>query len=142
MKVLVTGASGFTGGHLANTLAEKGYDVYGFVRPTSNVDALSAKVTLIRGDITVRDAVHRAVQGMDRVYHIAATYRDSGISEQTYYDVNVTGTRHVVDACLAHHVNRLVHCSTVGVHGHVEQPPATECSPLNPGDVYQKTKRV
>ncbi len=140
MKALVIGASGFTGSYLANRLVEKGYDVYGFVRPTSNVDALSPKVTLIRGDLTFRDSVFQAIEGMDCVYHIAATYRDSGVCEQTYYDVNVMGTRHVLDACLDATVGRMVHCSTVGVHGHVENPPATERSPFNPSDVYQSTK--
>jgi nucleoside-diphosphate-sugar epimerase len=140
MKVLVTGASGFTGSHLANALVQRGYDVYGFVRPTSNVSTLSPKITLLQGDLTSQASVDRAVQGMDIVYHIAATYRDSGVSQQTYYDVNVMGTRHVIAACLAHKVNRMVHCSTVGVHGHIENPPANEHSPFNPGDEYQRTK--
>jgi len=140
MKVLVTGVSGFTGSHLANALVQRGYEVYGLVRPTSNVSTISPKVTLIQGDLTSQAAVDQAVQGMDIVYHIAATYRDSGISEQTYYDINVTGTRHVIEACVAHNVNRMVHCSTIGLHGHIENPPATEQAPFNPGDAYQRTK--
>jgi nucleoside-diphosphate-sugar epimerase len=140
MKALVTGASGFTGFHLANALVQRGYEVYGFVRPTSNVSNLSPQVTLIQGDLTSQASIYRAVQDMDIVYHIAATYRDSGASQQTYYDVNVMGTRHVIEACLAHKVNRMVHCSTMGVHGHIENPPATEQSPFNPGDDYQRTK--
>ena len=52
MKALVTGASGFAGSHLANALVHRGYDVYGFVRPTSNVSHLSPRVTLIQGDLT------------------------------------------------------------------------------------------
>ena len=140
MKALVTGASGFTGFHLANALVQRDYEVYGFVRPTSNVSNLSPRVNLIQGDLTSRASVYLAVQDMDIVCHIAATYRDAGASQQTYYDVNVTGTRHVIEACLAHKVNRMVHCSTIGVHGHIENPPATEHSPFNPGDDYQRTK--
>jgi nucleoside-diphosphate-sugar epimerase len=140
MKALVTGASGFAGSHLANALVQRGYEVYGFVRPTSNVSNLSPKVTIIQGDLTSQASVYCAVQDMDIVYHIAATYRDSGVSQQTYYDVNVMGTRHVIEACLVHKVNRMVHCSTIGVHGHIEDPPATEQAPFNPGDDYQRTK--
>ena len=98
MKVLVTGASGFTGSHLANTLVEKGYEVYGLVRPASKVNAISPKVTLIKGDLTSRSDVDHAVQGKDIVYHIAALYRDQGASDQDFHDVNVTGTRHVMDS--------------------------------------------
>lgn len=140
MKVLVTGASGFTGSNLANALVRQGDEVYGFVRPTSQVDSLSPEVSLIRGDLTSQASVHQAVKDMDIVYHVAATFRDSGIAKQGYYDVNVAGTRHVVEACRAHNVSRMVHCSTMGVHGHVENPPGTEQSPFNPGDEYQRTK--
>ncbi|MCX6357863.1 MAG: NAD-dependent epimerase/dehydratase family protein, partial [Candidatus Aureabacteria bacterium] len=54
--------------------------------------------------------------------------------------VNVEGTRHMLDASLAAGVKRFVHCSTVGVHGHVEHPPADETAPYHPGDIYQETK--
>ena len=130
MNALVTGASGFAGSRLANALVQRGYKVYGFVRPMSNVSNLSTQITLIQGDLTSQASVDGAIQDMDIVYHIAATYRDSGVSQQTYYDVNVMGTRHVIEACLAHKVNRMVHCSTIGVHGHIENPPATEQSPF------------
>jgi nucleoside-diphosphate-sugar epimerase len=54
--------------------------------------------------------------------------------------VNVDGTRHVLEAARAAGVRRVVHCSTAGVHGHVEHPPADEDAPLAPGDQYQRTK--
>ena len=123
MKILVTGASGFTGSHLANTLVKRGHEVYGFVRPTSQVRALSSQVRIIRGDLANQSDIDRAVRDMDMVYHIAACYREAGVSQQTYFDVNVMGTRHVVDACLAYNIKRMVHCSTIGVHGHIDDPP-------------------
>jgi nucleoside-diphosphate-sugar epimerase len=72
MKALVTGASGFIGSYLANVLVQRGYDVYGFVRPTSNVSHLSPKVTTIQGDLISHAPIYWAVQGMDIVYHVAA----------------------------------------------------------------------
>ncbi len=81
-----------------------------------------------------------AVDGCEVVYHIAATYREAGQGDAAYTRVNVDGTRHVLEGALAARVTRVVHCSTGGVHGHIENPPATETAPLSPGDVYQRTK--
>jgi nucleoside-diphosphate-sugar epimerase len=74
------------------------------------------------------------------VYHIAATYREAGQPDSAYREINVEGTRHLLQAAKAAGVRRFVHCSTGGVHGHIENPPANEDTPFNPGDVYQETK--
>jgi nucleoside-diphosphate-sugar epimerase len=74
------------------------------------------------------------------VYHIAATYREAGQGNAAYRAINVEGTRHLLEAAVAGAARRFVHCSTGGVHGHIERPPATEDAPLAPGDVYQRTK--
>jgi dihydroflavonol-4-reductase len=141
MKILVTGASGFTGSNLAQALLDRGHEVHGFVRPTSHVNGLEdAGLKYQTGDLTDAGSVDRAVRGMDIVYHIAASYREGGLPESAYHAVNVTGTQHVIDACRRHGVKRLVHCSTVGVHGHIENPPANEDAPFRPGDPYQRTK--
>jgi nucleoside-diphosphate-sugar epimerase len=92
------------------------------------------------GDLADADAVARAAAGCEVVYHIAATYREAGQGGAAYTHVNVDGTRHVLDAARAGGVRRVVHCSTGGVHGHIEHPPANEDAPLAPGDVYQRTK--
>ena len=81
-----------------------------------------------------------AVKGCDVVYHIAATYREAGQGDAAYTRVNVDGTRHVLEGALAAGARRVVHCSTGGVHGHIEHPPANEDAPYAPGDVYQRTK--
>jgi nucleoside-diphosphate-sugar epimerase len=145
LKVLVTGATGFTGGHLAATLAARGDDVRALVRPRSRTkfdrSGLSAKgVVAAEGDLTDADAVRRAAAGVDVVYHIAATYREAGQPDSAYRAVNVQGTTNVLDAARAGGARRVVHCSTGGVHGHIAHPPANEDAPLNPGDVYQETK--
>jgi nucleoside-diphosphate-sugar epimerase len=145
VKVLVTGATGFTGGHLAQHLAALGDEVKALVRPRSRAkfDASPlAKhgIVAVDGDLGDAAAVRRAAAGVDVVYHIAATYREAGQPDTAYRAINVDGTRHVLEAARAAGARRVVHCSTGGVHGHIANPPATEDAPFNPGDVYQDTK--
>jgi nucleoside-diphosphate-sugar epimerase len=80
------------------------------------------------------------VQGIERVYHIAAIYRQAGLSAGAYRAVNAVAVNDLIDAAAGAGVRRVVHCSTVGVHGDVEHPPANEDAPLRPGDIYQETK--
>ncbi len=145
MRLLVTGATGFTGGHLARTLAARGHDVRALVRTRSlarfAASALpAAGVVPMEGDLLSPEALSRACAGVEVVYHIAATYREAGQPDSAYRAINVDGTRHLLDAAKAAGARRLVHCSTGGVHGHVAHPPANEDAPFNPGDVYQDTK--
>lgn len=145
MTVLVTGVTGFTGGHLARHLRHRGHEVRGLVRSRSlgrpEVQALrDAGIAIVAGDLGDASAVAAACQGVEVVYHIAATYREAGQPDSAYRAINVQGVRHVIDGARAAGVRRVVHCSTGGVHGHVANPPADEDAPYNPGDVYQDTK--
>lgn len=138
---LVTGATGFTGGHLARTLVRRGWRVRGLVRNAKQAEPLRrAGVELVIGDLTVHSDVLRAAEGCTHLFHIAALYRSAKHHDGVYHDVNVNGTRHVLDAAREHDVVRTVHCSTVGVHGDIGQLPADENAPFAPGDVYQRTK--
>jgi dihydroflavonol-4-reductase len=140
-RVLVTGATGFTGGALARKLVEQGNHVVALVRKTGNTQALEdLGVELAYGDITDRAAVISAAKNCDIIYHIAAVYRTAGHPDSYYQGVNTTGVQHVVDAALEQQVGRTVHCSTIGVHGDVKELPSNEESPFNPGDIYQLTK--
>jgi len=141
VKVLVTGATGFTGGHLARALAVRGYDVRALVRDdTRGMDLARAGVNLVTGDLTDSSSWAGALDGVEVVYNIAALYRQAGLAESTYRRVNAVAVGDLVAAAAASGVRRVVHCSTVGVHGDIEHPPGDEDAPLRPGDVYQDTK--
>lgn len=137
----MTGATGFTGGHLARSLARRGYHVSALVRdPARAVDLERTGVAIVPGDVRDRGAVERAAAGAEVVYHLAAIYRQAGLPADMYRAVNARAVATVIDAAQATGARRVVHCSTVGVHGDVEHPPAAEDAPLKPGDVYQQTK--
>lgn len=141
MRVLVTGATGFTGQHLAHHLRARGDEVRALVRDPSRAAPVAASgVELVTGDLKNRDDIAAAVRGVEVVYHIAAIYRQAGLPEQEYRTINADAVGAIVREAADAGVRRVVHCSTVGVHGDVEHPPANEDAPLGPGDVYQRTK--
>jgi nucleoside-diphosphate-sugar epimerase len=141
LKVALTGASGYTGGRLLSALRDRGDEVAALVRPASVTAALrSSGARLVEGDLGDPAALDRLMGGMDTVLHVAAVYRTAGHPDQYYRDVNVGGTERLLEAASRAGVARFVHTSTVGVHGHVEHPPADETARIAPGDVYQETK--
>jgi dihydroflavonol-4-reductase len=138
---LVTGASGFTGGHLARALLARGWRVRALVRSARAAEDLRAQgMAVIQGDLADARVVDQAVAGCSHVFHIAALYREARHPDQVYREVNVGGTRHVLSAAARHGVRRVIHCSTAGVHGEVARLPADESAPFNQGDIYQETK--
>lgn len=142
MRALVTGANGFTGGHLSRRLQRHYGDVVRvLVRSAEKGRALAADgFEVVVGDLTNPDSLARACEGVDAVYNIAALYRTAGLPDSAYRAANATGVALLVEAAAAAGVRRVVQCSTVGVHGDVETPPANEDAPLRPGDIYQVTK--
>ena len=139
--VLVTAATGLTGTVLARTLLGRGVAVRVLARDPAKVAAAGlAGAEVVSGDIGDAEAVEKAVAGCQTVFHLAAAYREGGLTDEVYHRVHVLGTELVCAAALRHRVARVVHCSTVGIHGHIEEPPATEEYRTSPGDIYQRTK--
>jgi nucleoside-diphosphate-sugar epimerase len=141
MTVLVTGATGFTGSHLARILLDAGDTVRVLARDAQRVPVdLQGRVEVVAGDLTKRADLDRAVAGCEVVYNIAALYREAGLPAGAYRAVNALAVVTLIEAAAAAGVRRVVHCSTVGVHGDIRDPPANEDAPLRPGDIYQDTK--
>jgi len=140
-KVLVTGATGFTGGKVAERLVQDGHDVIAFVRASSDTEKLLELGVECR-TVDIRDAndVDKNFVEVSKVYHMAAAYRSEHADHGEFRAVNVDATRHLLDAANKIGVERFVHCSTVGVQGEIDEPPASEDYRFKPGDHYQQSK--
>ena len=93
------------------------------------------------GDVFDPQTVRAAAADADYVFHLAAAYRAPGLTDEVYRKVHVLSTQLLAEAVVANPgFKRFVHISTVGVHGHIEHPPADETAPFAPGDIYQRTK--
>jgi dihydroflavonol-4-reductase len=122
---LVTGGSGFVGSHLVRALAKRGDELRLLARRTANLDHLGeVEFERATGDVTDRRAVRRAMDGVERVFHVAGRTSMRDEDRQTVFDVNVRGARIVFEEALAAQVARLVHTSSIGAIG-VAKPKGT-----------------
>ena len=116
MKALVTGATGFIGHHVTRILKEKSFEIIALVREGISTNELMAlDVEVVTGDIRDFSAVCKALKGCQQVYHLAADYRLWALHPETIYEINVQGTRNVMQAALDLGVERVIYTSTVGV---------------------------
>ena len=111
-----------------------------YATPSGGASLADAGIHIRAGDLANPASLPVAVAGIDVVYNIAALYRQAGLPDAVYHQVNGVAVGQLIDAAARAGVRRVVHCSTVGVHGDVEHPPANEDAPLRPGDVYQVAK--
>jgi len=142
LKILVTGGTGFTGSHLVRRLLADGHRVHVIDNAKGLFhDELEAKgATIELGSIADKEFCRNAIGDAEVVYHLAAAFRQLDVPKQHYWDVNVEGTRYLVEAAQKSGVRKFVYCSTQGVHGHIANSPGNEQSPINPEDYYQYTK--
>jgi nucleoside-diphosphate-sugar epimerase len=142
MKVLVTGGTGFVGSHLVHRLLSRGHQVTSLDKNPGLVsDELRALgAILISGSVTDSADVDRTVAGQDLVFHLASPFGDILQPDQAYWAIEVEGTRNVLGAAERHGVQRVIHCSTQGVHGIITDPPGDEESPIAPRDFYCYSK--
>ncbi len=142
MKVLVTGAAGFLGGHLIDMLLERGDEVRAMVRPVEDTSHLRVLpgVEIVNGDLTDAVSLKRAVQGVERVYNVGAKTGPWG-PEDVYYAINVQGLADLIYAAMDAGVQRIVHTSSITVYGHSLHGIVTEDNPFHAEDnPYSRTK--
>ena len=140
--ILVTGATGFIGGHLARRLqTQEGARVRALVRsPQKAAPLAELGVETIPGDITDPDAVREAARGAEIVYHAAAWADEQG-DRDAVWAVNVGGTQHMVDAAVAEGAARFIHLSSCAVYGSRQQMDIDETTPPRmTGRVYHDSK--
>lgn len=142
VKVLVTGAAGFLGGHLVDMLVERGDSVRAMVRPVEDASYLRTfnNVEIVYGDLTDASSLKRAVQGVQRVYNVAAKTGPWGL-EDVYRAINVQGLADLITASIDAGVQRIVHTSSITVYGHHLHGLVTEDYPYHAEDnPYSRTK--
>jgi len=141
-NVLVTGATGFVGSHVAEALTKRGDIVRALVRPGADTAFLEKLgVTIVRGDLSDPASVKPAVEGVDVIAHCAAKVGDWGPLED-YRKVNVEGLRALLDATLGKPLHRFVHISSLGVYEarHHYQTDESEPLPDKHIDGYTQSK--
>jgi dihydroflavonol-4-reductase len=118
MKALVTGTTGFVGGAVVRALAKAGIDVRVLVRPESDLRNLAGlKVEQARGDLRDHESLKRALSGCTQLYHVAAHYALWARDPSIFYDINVTGTRRLLETAWQVGIGRIVYTSTIGAIG-------------------------
>ncbi len=143
MKTLVTGATGFLGSAIVRELLKDGRKVRVLVRkgtPTENIDGLDLEITY--GDLRDKASLKKALTDCDVLYHTAAYYSLWDKNKRLIYDINVEGTRNILQAALDLGLTKTVYTSTVGCIGLLENGnPADENTPFNPATLSNDYKR-
>ena len=137
--VLVTGATGFLGWHIARLLSERGYTVRALARPGSRLRELDAE--RVEGDLRDAASVERAAAGCGLIFHAAADYRLWARDREEMFRSNVDGTRNVLEAALREGAERVVYTSTVGCIGIPPGGEGDETTPVCEAEMAGDYKR-
>lgn len=149
--VLVTGAGGFIGAHLAADLVQSGARVRAFVRYNSRNErgaldwldpAVAAEIDVVLGDLRDVESISGAAKGIELVFHLGAQIAIpySYVNPRDFFTTNVLGSLNVAQAALAEGLDRVVHASTSEVYGTAQTLPITEQHPLEPQSPYAASK--
>jgi len=143
----VTGGAGFIGRYCVRAFLEKNYEVTIFDNFSNSSedmisDLLNDGANLIKGDITVQDEVSKAISEHDVVIHLAAKIsveESIKFPEQTF-NVNVDGTKNILESCVKHNIKNLIATSSAAVYGASENLPISENHKTNPSSPYGESK--
>ena len=147
MKVFITGGTGFIGSRLAIASREKGHQVELLGQTNTQaeqenhqlLETFGIKTTL--GSVLERDKLDELARGCDVVFHLAAAQHEANVPDEHFYNVNVEGTRNMLEASAQGGVKRFVHGSTIGVYGSAMEGEIDETTTLRPNNIYGVTKR-
>src|SRR6266567_479344 len=142
MTIVVTGATGFLGSALVTELIRQKQPLRILARDEQRARAqFGDTVTVIAGDINDEEQVRRAVDGATIIYHLVGRLYHPSTPPELYYRTHVEGTRILLNACKGQsQLQRIIHCSTTGVHGETGRTPAAEDAPFAPTNPYEVTK--
>jgi nucleoside-diphosphate-sugar epimerase len=146
--ILITGATGFIGSHLAEELAKKEKKIRVLVRDNNlgNIDDFSEetrkRIEIVKGDLLDKASLLLALQGISKVFHLAAIGRPMNIPTKMYFDVNLGGTKSLLEACKEKGVKKIIHISTISVFGFSRDRTAlNENFPKIPVSDYGESKK-
>ena len=145
MNILITGGTGFIGSRLALTCISEGYKVRVLGQENTEAEKENNKliqkqgIEVILGSMLEQDSINNATKNIDIIFHLAAAQHEMNIPDQRFWDVNVTGTKNLLEAAISSNVKRFVYGSTIGVYGLMNGiiDEKTTCKPTN---IYGKTK--
>lgn len=140
---MVTGASGFIGKHLVNTLEGYGFRVNILVRNSRNYNNVIGDVCIFEGDIIDSDIVKKAIDNVEIVFHLVAKTHDFSKNidnAKDYFKINVEGTENLLDACISSKVKHFVYFSSVKTMGEVSKYTLNETYDCTPTTPYGESK--
>ena len=133
MKIFITGATGFIGTHLVRRLATMDHQLFCLARKASNIrDLEKLGIDFVRGDIRKKQSLLAGMEGCDCLIHLAGVSSFWEQDQHLYSDINVTGTRNVMECALETGVLKVVHLSTMAVYGKPAESPFHEESTVGP----------
>jgi len=142
VKALVTGATGFIGGHIVRYLLSSGFRVRALVRNRGRADKLAGMdIELTYGDVLEVDSLRKCYEGVDLIYSCVGMLGRWGTPEGTYRKVNAEGVRNLLENCPDGRIRQFIHISSAGVLGPLRDGViADESFPYSPSNIYEQTK--
>ncbi len=142
MKVMITGITGFVGSSLAHALAKEGAELFGLIRPSSDLSRLAhLKVTCIESNILHPSTLAGVFDWVDYVIHAAGMLGVFGVPELAYHQLHVEGTNNILaEIEKLDNPPKVLYVSSPGVLGPISGTPADETAVLNPSNAYERSK--